>query len=192
MATTAHVKGGHARGGVYTWMVHYRRARRTRDAWCTPRTMSAARTNTIPACSTTIPSARPPWQPRVCAGRLPSGPLGRPGRRLPGCSRCRAWSNPGLSPAPHRSAGRRVRPRIPLRAAPCRWRQVRGIGWGTSPLRCSAPASTRGRGIVRCPLAAWIPLAHRPRGLLGSTPGQSQCPRPPGGGSLRGFGVPAP
>ena len=41
-ASTAHVEKGHARGGVYTWMVHCGRARRTRDAWSTPRTMSAA------------------------------------------------------------------------------------------------------------------------------------------------------
>ena len=41
-------------------------ARRTRDAWSTPRTMSAARTSTIPVGSTTIPSAGPPWRPRVC------------------------------------------------------------------------------------------------------------------------------
>ena len=57
---------GHARGGVYTWMVHCGGARRTRDAWSTPRTMSAARTSTIPEGSTMIPSARPRWRPRVC------------------------------------------------------------------------------------------------------------------------------
>ena len=57
---------GPARGGVYTWMVHCGRARRTRDAWSTPRTMSVARTSTIPEGSTMIPSAGPPWRPRVC------------------------------------------------------------------------------------------------------------------------------
>ena len=65
-ASTAHVEKGHARGGVYTWMVHCRNARRTRDAWSTPRTMSAARTSTIPEGSTMIPSAGPPWRPWVC------------------------------------------------------------------------------------------------------------------------------
>ena len=53
-------------GGVYTWMVHCGRARRTRDAWSSPQTMSAARTSTIPEGSTMIPSAGPPWRPRVC------------------------------------------------------------------------------------------------------------------------------
>ena len=65
-ASTAHVEKGHAPGGVYTWMVHCGCARRTRDAWSTPRTMSAARTSTIPEGSTMIPSAGPPWRPRVC------------------------------------------------------------------------------------------------------------------------------
>ena len=65
-ASTAHVEKGHARGGVYTWMVHCGRARRTRDAWSTPRTMCAARTSTIPEGSTKIPSAGPPCRPRVC------------------------------------------------------------------------------------------------------------------------------
>ena len=65
-ARLAHVEKGHARGGVYTWMVHCGRARRTRDAWSTPGSMSAARTSTIPGGSTMIPSAGPPWRPRVC------------------------------------------------------------------------------------------------------------------------------
>ena len=64
--STAHVEKGHARGGVYTWMVYCGRARRTRDAWSTLWTMSAARTSTIPVGSTTIPAAGPPWRPRVC------------------------------------------------------------------------------------------------------------------------------
>ena len=46
---------GHAPGGVYTWMVHCGRARRTRDALGTTRTMSAARTSTIPEGSTVNP-----------------------------------------------------------------------------------------------------------------------------------------
>ena len=65
-ASTADVEKGHACGEVYTWMVHCQRARRTRDAWSTPQTMSATRTSTIPEGSTTIPSAGPPWRPRVC------------------------------------------------------------------------------------------------------------------------------
>ena len=65
-ASSAHVEKGHIRGGVYTWMVHCGHARRTRDAWSTPRTMSAAKTSTIPEGSTMIPSAGPPWRPRVC------------------------------------------------------------------------------------------------------------------------------
>ena len=52
--------------GVHTWMVHCGRARRTWDACSTPRTMSAARTSTIPEGSTMIPSAAPPWRPRMC------------------------------------------------------------------------------------------------------------------------------
>ena len=65
-ASTAHVEKGHAPGGVYTWMVHCGHARRTRVAWSTPQTMSAARTGTIPESSTMIPSSGPPWRPRVC------------------------------------------------------------------------------------------------------------------------------
>ena len=65
-ASTAHVEKGRARWGVYTWMVHCGRARRTRDAWSSPQTMSAARTSTIPEGSTMIPPASPPWRPRVC------------------------------------------------------------------------------------------------------------------------------
>ena len=65
-ASTAHVEKGHALGGVYTWMVHCGRARRMRDAWSVPWTMSAARTSTIPVGSTTILSAGPPRRPRVC------------------------------------------------------------------------------------------------------------------------------
>ena len=61
-ASIAHVEKGHARGGL----VHCGRARRTQDAWSTPRTMSAARTSTIPEASTMIPSAGPPWRYRVC------------------------------------------------------------------------------------------------------------------------------
>ena len=48
------------------WMVNCGRARRTRDAWNPPRTMSEPRTSTIPEGSTTIPSAGPPLRPRVC------------------------------------------------------------------------------------------------------------------------------
>ena len=65
-ASTAHMEKGHACGGVYIWMVHCRRAGRTRGAWSTPRTMSAVRTSRIPEGSTMIPSAGPPWRPRVC------------------------------------------------------------------------------------------------------------------------------
>ena len=65
-ASTAHVEKGHARGGVYTWMVHCGRACRTRDGWSTPRTMSTAGTSTIPEGFTMIPSAGRPWRPRVC------------------------------------------------------------------------------------------------------------------------------
>ena len=65
-ASSAHVTKGDAHGGVYTWMVHCGRAGRTRDARSTPRTMSAARTSTIPEGSTMIPSAGPRWQPLVC------------------------------------------------------------------------------------------------------------------------------
>ena len=90
-----------------------------------------------------------------CAVPLLSGPCGRPGQRLPGCSRCRAWSHPGSRSAPRRSAGRRARPRDSLRAVPrhCRWAE--GVAWGTSPLRCSDPASMGSRGFARCPPAAW-------------------------------------
>ena len=66
MASTAHVEKGHACGGVYTWMVHCRRARRTQDAWSTPQPMSAARTSTISVGPTAIPCAGPPWRPWVC------------------------------------------------------------------------------------------------------------------------------
>ena len=66
MASITHVEKGQARGGEYTCMVHCGRARRTRDAWSMPRTMSAARTSTIPLGSTMSPSAGPPWRPRVC------------------------------------------------------------------------------------------------------------------------------
>ena len=65
-ASTAHVEKGHARGGMHTWMDHCGHARRTRDACSNPRTMSTAMTSTIPEGSTIIPSAGPPWRPRVC------------------------------------------------------------------------------------------------------------------------------
>ena len=65
-ARTANPERGHARGGVYTWMLHCGRVRRTPDAWSTPGTISAAGTSTIPEGSTMIPSAGPPRRPRVC------------------------------------------------------------------------------------------------------------------------------
>ena len=55
-------------GGLYPWMVHCGRARRTRNAWSTRRTRYTARTSTIPEGSTMIPSAGPLWRPRVCGG----------------------------------------------------------------------------------------------------------------------------
>ena len=60
------MRKGHARGGLYTWMVHHGRACRTRDAWSTPRAMSAARTSTIPEGSTMITSAAQPLQLPLC------------------------------------------------------------------------------------------------------------------------------
>ena len=66
MASTAHLEKGHARGGVYTWMVHCGHVLRTRDVWSTPRTMYAARTSPKPVGSTLNPPAGPPWRPRVC------------------------------------------------------------------------------------------------------------------------------
>ena len=74
-----------------------------------------------------------------CARPLPLGPYGRPGRRPPGCSGCRARSHPEFSPAPPRSAGRRVRPRAPPRAALRHQGRVGVVAWGTSLLRCSGP-----------------------------------------------------
>ena len=70
MASTAHVEKGHARGGVYTWMVHCGCARHTRDAWSPPRTMFAARISSIPEGSTTIPSASPPLRPPGVQGHF--------------------------------------------------------------------------------------------------------------------------
>ena len=111
--------------GVYTWMVHCGRARRTRDAWSTPRTMSAARTSTIPEGSTMISSAGPPWRPRVCKATA-ACPAWVTRSMAPRCSRCRVRSHPGSSPAPPNSVGRRVRPRVPPRAA----LRYRGRAWG--------------------------------------------------------------
>ena len=98
--------------------------------------------------STKTPSAGPPWWPRVCRATSVWPVRGTRGR-LPRCSRCRAWSHPGTSPAPHRGARRRMRLRIPLQAGPRCWRQVGGVALGTSPLWCSAAVSMRGRGLVR-------------------------------------------
>ena len=133
-----------------------------------------------------------PWFPRGsllpvcrdgprCAGPLPCGPCGRPGRRPPGCSRCRASSYPGSSPAPPRSAGRRTWLRAPPWAV-LRYRgRVGGVAWGTSLLRCSGPVSTRGRGWARCPPAAWVLWARCRRGALELSPGRSANQRAPGG-----------
>ena len=106
-----------------------------------------------------------PWAPQrspppVCRGgpgcaRPPlSGPCRRPGRRPLGCSRCHAWSHPGSSPALHRSAGRRVRPRAPLRAVPRHRRQSGGFAHQLSPVQwprfharqraCTLPAGGAG------------------------------------------------
>ena len=181
-ASTAHVEKGQALGGVYTWKVHCGRARRTRDAWSTPRTISAARTSTIPEGSTTIPSAGPPWRPRVC-NATSLGLYGRFGRRFPGCSRCRARSHPESGPAPSRGAGRRVRLRAPPRAALHHRGQVGGVAWGTSLLRCGGPVSTRGRGRARCPPAAQVPLGVLPAGGSGTISRSESVPASSCGGS---------
>ena len=47
MVSIAHVEKGHARGGLYTWVVPCGSARHFRDAWSAPRTMSVATTTTI-------------------------------------------------------------------------------------------------------------------------------------------------
>ena len=136
-----------------------------------------------------------PWAPRRspqpvrrccpgCAGPPLPGACGQHSRRPPGCSRCRAWSHPGSSPALRRSAERCVRPRAQPRAAPCPRGRVWGVAPGTSLPRCSGHASTRGRGQAPCLPAVWVLLARCPRGALGSSPGRSPHPRPPGGGSL--------
>ena len=103
-ASTAHVEKGHARGGVYTWMVQCGRAPRRRDAGSTPWTMSAARTSTIPEGSTTIPSAGYRGG-SGCARRLLLGPCGRLGRRPPGCSRCCARLIQNTAPPHHVAQG---------------------------------------------------------------------------------------
>ena len=70
-------------------------------------------------------------------------------------------SHPGSSPAPPRSVGRRVRPRVPPRAV-LRYRgRARGAVWGTSLRGCSGPVSTRGRGCARC-----LPAAQGSAGVM--------------------------
>ena len=189
-ASTAHVEKNHAHEGVYTWMVHCCRARRTRDAWGGPRTMSAARTSTIPVVSTTIPSAGPAWRLRLCRAT----------------SAWPVWATQTCDPDVHAAArgliqdpalrspgsvGQRVRPRAPLRAVRRHRSRVGGVAWSTSLPQCSGPASTRGRGPARCPPAAWVLRARCPRGALGSSPGQSPHPRRPGGRPRRRLGTPA-
>ena len=71
-------------------------------------------------------------------------------------------SHQGSSPAPPRSVGRRVRPRVPSRAALRHRGRAEGAVWGTSLRRCSGPVSTRGRGWARCPPAAQVPRACFP------------------------------
>ena len=82
-----------------------------------------------------------------CAGPIQCALCGQPGGRPPGCSRCCAWSHPGSSPASHRSAGQPVQLRIPLQVVPRCLRRARGIAWGTSPLRCSAPFPCGAEGL---------------------------------------------
>ena len=102
------------------------------------------------------PAHATPWVPRRSSppdrrggpgyARPPlSRPCGGPGRRPLGCSRSRAWSHPGSRPALHRSAGRRVRRRGPLRAVPRRRLLAGGIAWGTSLPRCSGLHAARRR-----------------------------------------------
>ena len=98
-----------------------------------------------------------------CARLPPLGPCGGPGRRPPGCSRCRGRSHPESRPAPACSAGRRVRPRAPPRAALRHGGRVKGVAWGTSLLRCSGPVCMRGRGRAHCTPAAQVPRACCPR-----------------------------
>ena len=150
-------------------------ARRRRDAWSTPLTMSAVRTSTIPVGSATIHSAGPLWRPRLCKATSVWSAWRAGGRPL-GCSRCRAWSYPGSSFALRRSAGRRVLPRPLPQAVPSHWWQVGGVAWGTSLPRC--------RGRARCPRGARAPRTRCPRGRPEASPGRSPPRRPPGGGSL--------
>ena len=81
-----------------------------------------------PAPFPRAPRSTPPLVRRGgpgCARPLLLGPYGRLGRRPPGRSRCRARSHPESSPAPPRSAGRRVR-----RVSHCGQRSVIGAGLG--------------------------------------------------------------
>ena len=87
-------------------------------------------------------------------------------------------SHPGTSPAPPRSVGRRMRPRVPPRAALRHRGWAEGAVWGTSLRRCSGPVSTRGRGWARCPPAAQVPRARFLWRAPVFPPGRSPCPRP--------------
>ena len=113
-----------------------------------------------------------------CARPLPLVPRGRLGRRPPGCSRCRVRSHPGCSPAPLRSVGRHVRPRVLPRAALRHRGRTGGAVWGTGLRRCSGPVSTRNRGWARCRPAAQVPRACCPWRAPVFPPGRSPCPPP--------------
>ena len=145
-------------------MVRCGRARRTRDAWSTPRTMSASRTSTIPFGS--LPPVRRGGP--GCPGPLLFGLCGCPGRRPPGCSRCRVWSHPGSSPALPLSAGRRAWLRAPPWAVLRHLGRVRDVAWGNSLLQCSGPISTQGRGWARCPPAGVGSVGTPPAGGPGT------------------------
>ena len=152
-ASTAHVEKGHARGGVYTWMVHCGRA-------CRCGMRGAPLGQYPPLGPAAFPRALRRSPPPVCRGGpgcarpLLLGPCGRLGRRPPGCSRCRARSHPESIPAPTRSAGQSVRPRAPPRAALRHRGWVGVVAWGTSLPRCKGPVSRQGRGRARCLPAA--------------------------------------
>ena len=109
-----------------------------------------------------------------CARLFPLGLYGRPGRRPPGCSRCRARSHPGSSPAQPRSAGRRSRPSAPPRAA---LRHQGRVGGALAPF---PPVGAVGAGVG---------TQHRPHSLRPCGPallavGVAEG-RPRGGGAFR-------
>ena len=150
--------------------------------------MSAARTRTIPLGSTTIPSAGPPWRPRVCRAT----------------SVWPVWATRSAAFVDVQGAARGLTLHPALRysvAQGCACSRVPHCG------QCPVAGSRRqavtgapafpvavpwGRGLGCCPPAVRAPRARCPRGPPEQSAGLSPCARPPGEGPAAASGSKRP